>query len=482
MAARNVLLRRMVQHEGEERLGIKGYPAEGGLFDSLLKDSRLYDYVDDEWCFVVPATGNDPRNLAPAWKAATEFLGSGRQRTVPLSEIYAIWREPPFGIKDGMLPVLAAAFILSKRSELAFYRQSIFQSQITDLDMEHLARDPSAVQLRWMDLSDGARALLSEMAGIVRELDPANTLPDLEPIDVARGLVSIYDSFPQWVGRTQGLSANAKRVRQLFKQASDPNRLIFDDIPLLLFDGSGNENRCGTASLLGHSDSVSDLRRISDTVRSGLIELRDAYPAMLGRLREMLLAELQVANASPALLEELRARAENVRQLSGDHRLEAFIVRLSYFHGSDQDMESLGSMATNRPPPTWVDADIDRAGVALAEMAQSFVHLESYAHVKGRADKRHAMAVTVGMNGSQETVQDFFDVTDLDRSGVERLIEQMEEALERGGERRRNIILAALAELSARFLNAPAEIPATIAEDDKHCATASLPGRKHMVD
>ena len=71
-------------------------------------------------------------------------------------------------------------------------------------------------------------------------------------------------------------------------------------------------------------------------------------------------------------------------------------------------MESLASMATNKPPPTWVDVDIDRAAVALAELAQQFNNLESYAHVKGRSDKRHAMTVTVGMNGSRATVQDVF--------------------------------------------------------------------------
>ena len=440
-AARNALLRRMVQNEGEERLGIEGYPAEGGLFDSILKASGVYCKVDQEWRFVAPTTGDDLRNLAPAWQAAAEFLESNRDRAVPLAEIYDIWREPPFGIKDGLMPVLAAAFILSKRRELAFYRQSIFQSHISDLDMEYLARDPSSVQLRWMDLSDEARALLSEMAGIVRDLDPANTLPDLEPIDVARGLVSIYDSFPDWVGRTQGLSANAKQVRHLFKQAKDPNSLIFDDIPQHLSGGTG-------------LDKATTLRHISDNVRSGLTELRDAYPAMLRRLRETLLAELQVPNASPSLLAELRARAENVRQLSGDHRQEAFIVRLSYFHGSDQDMESLGSMATNKPPATWVDSDIDRATVELAEMAQRFKNLESYAHVKGRSDKRHAMAVTVGMNGSRATVQDVFDVTDLDRAEIEHLVKGMERVLEESGEQSRNIILAALAELSARFLNA----------------------------
>ena len=440
-AARNALLRRMVQNEGEERLGIEGYPAEGGLFDSILKASGVYCKVEQEWRFVAPTTGDDHRNLAPAWQAAAEFLESNRDRTVPLAEIYDIWREPPFGIKDGLMPVLAAAFILSKRRELAFYRQSIFQSHISDLDMEYLARDSSSVQLRWMDLSDEARALLSEMAGIVRDLDPANTLPDLEPIDVARGLVAIYDSFPDWVGRTQGLSANAKQVRHLFKQANDPNSLIFDDIPRRLSDGSG-------------LDKDTTLRHIFGNVRSGLTELRDAYPAMLRRLRETLLAELQVPNASPSLLAELRARAENVRQLSGDHRQEAFIVRLSYFHGSDQDMESLGSMATNKPPATWVDSDIDRATVELAALAQRFKNLESYAHVKGRSDKRHAMAVTVGMNGSRATVQDVFDVTDLDRAEIEQLVKGMERVLEESGEQSRNIILAALAELSARFLNA----------------------------
>ena len=185
-----------------------------------------------------PARAGDERyNLAPAWNAARELLESNRDRAVPVSEIYDIWREQPFGIKDGLLPVLIAAFILSQPRDVAFYRQSIFQARVTDLDMDYLAKDPRDVQLRWMDLSETSRQLLSDMAGIVRTLDEDNTLPDLEPIDVAKGLVSIHDRLPTWVGRTQHLSSNAKRVRQLFKQASDPNSLIFDDIPRLLSDG-----------------------------------------------------------------------------------------------------------------------------------------------------------------------------------------------------------------------------------------------------
>ena len=91
---------------------------------------------------------------------------------------------------------------------------------------------------------------------------------------------------------------------------------------------------------------------------------------MLHRLRDILLAELQVPNTSEATLAELRERATNVRELGGDHRLEAFIVRIAQFQGTDGDVEGLAGLAVNKPPQTWVDTDIDRAEVGLAELAQ----------------------------------------------------------------------------------------------------------------
>ena len=456
VAAQKALLRRMALNEGEARLGIDRFPPEGGLFESVLKATGLYRETAHGWRFVEPATDDDPCLLAPAWKAATDFLRANDNRTVSLDEIYDIWRQAPFGIKDGLLPVLAVAFVLSRHSDLAFYRQGIFQARMSDLDMDYLVNDPSDIQVRWMDLSDWLRRLLSDMAGIVRELDEDNRLADLEPIDVAKGLVAIYDGVPPWVTRTQRLSANAKRVRQLFKQANDPNKLLFDDIPHVLSDG------------VETSDGAT-LDRIADHLRAGLSELREAYPAMLHRLREILLAELQVPHASPQMLEELRTRAENIRQLGGDHRLEAFVVRLAQFGGTDEDMESLASMATNKPSRGWVDTDVDRASVELADLARRFNRAEAFAHVKGRPDKRHAMAVVVGMGNGIGPVHDEFDITDMERGRVDELVSRLCEALGHSGEKR-NIVLAALAELSARYLQ---EGPRAVRATSRRKRTAS---------
>ncbi len=439
IAARNALLRAMVLHDSEERLGIEGFPAEAGLYESILGATLLHRKTVNGWSFTVPEPAA-PWKLFPAWDAARRLLQENVQRTVSAAEVYALWRDPPYGIKDGLLPVLLVAFILSMQSEVVLYRQGIFQSWMTDLDTDYLARDASTIELRWLSLSEESRRLLSSLASVVREMHPAQTLVGLEPIDVARGLVSIFDALPMWVKRTQGLSANAKRLRELFKKANDPTRFIFDDIPDTLSD-------------VGCLDEKDRLEQAVFNLVDGLEELREAYPSMLHRLRESLLTELGVPNTSEAMLRELRDRADNVRQLSGDHRLEAFIIRLAVFQASDDDLESLASLAASKPVSQWVDPDFDRAAVELADLARGFTRLESYAHVKGRPDRRHAMALVVGRNGQSEPLQGYFDVTDQDSQGVADLAARMREALAVSGEERRNIILAALSELSAEYLS-----------------------------
>lgn len=440
VAAQNALLKRMVMNEGEPRLGIEGFPAEGGLFASLLEATGLYKKNGSAWQYCWPdAVSDESYRLAPIWEAARSYLKENADRTVAVSEIFKLWRAEPYGVKDGLMPVLAVAFILSKRDKVAVYREGIFQAHFKDLDVEFLARDAGDIQLRWMNLSVVSRRLLSGMASVVRELDPENDLTNLEPIDVARGLVAIHDNLRLWTKRTTRLSANAIKVRTLFKQASDPNKFLFDDIPSVLEQEGDLAGKAG-------------IRKAVSVVRDGLAELVEAYPAMLRRLQEMMLAELEVPNASPQALDELRNRAENIKQLSGDFRLDAFAGRLAQFTGTDDDMEGIASLAANKPPQDWVDPDLDRAAIEIAAMAQSSVRLETFAHIKGRPNKRHTLAVVIGNAGARATVLEEFDIGDSDRQVIEELITRIEVALAEGDMSRRNVILAALAEISTSYM------------------------------
>ncbi len=445
IAAQNILLRSMVLNEGEQRLGIEGFPAEGGLLASVLEAPRLYAKTREGWRFIAPKEGSDdPNRLLPMWTAADQLIRNNANRTVSVAEIYDLWRGQPFGVKDGLMPTLAVAFILSQRDNVAVYREGIFRARFDDVDVDYLGKDPAIIHLRWMNLSVVSRKLLSAMAEVVRQLDASNTLVHLEPIDVARGLVAIHEHLPDWTKRTIRLSANAVRVRNLFKRARDPNKFLFDDIPEMV----GGEPNLGKDS---------DLRRVVKSVRDGLEELIQAYPSMLHRLRDMMLSELQVPNVSPQSLAELRDRAVNIKELTGDFRLDAFVGRLAQFEGADSEVEGIASLAASKPPRDFVDPDVDRAAIEIADMAQKFLRAETFARVKGRPQKRDAMAVVVGLHGRPVPMLEEFAVADADRAEINELIALVAAAVEGADTSRRSIILAALAELSARYMQPATE-------------------------
>ena len=455
IAAQNKLLRRMVLNQGSSRLGIEGFSAERGLFTSLLEVTGLYISRGKDWQFVSPIDCDDPCYLAPMWEKARQIVEQNADRTVSISELFDEWRKPPFGVKDGLMPILAVAFVLSHRDKLAVYRDGVFRAIFDDVDVDYLSKDATFIQLRWMDLSDVARRLLSDIAQLVRDLDEANSLTHLEPIDVGRGLVAIYDRLPKWTERTMRLSSNAVKIRDLFKRAHDPNQFLFDDIP-------------GT---LGKDVTIADenaLRKIISNVRDGLEELVQAYPLMLQRLRDIMLAELQVPNISPQALGELRERAANIRQISGDFRLDAFIGRLLQFDGSQESFEGIASLAANKPPRYWVDPDLDRAAIELADMAQRFLRAETFARVKGRPDKRKAIAIVIGMDGRPAPILEEFDIADTDRKSVNELIDRMAVALGKTEINNRSIILAALAELSMRYMQESQVTEVKVAEGSTH--------------
>jgi len=436
ISAQNALLQAMVKNYGKRRLGINGFPAEGGLFASLLEATGLYTETPDGWQLVAPERQSN-NNLYPMWAEGRKHLKKNSHRTVVVSEIYDIWREK-VGAKDGLFPVFIVAFILSEYKNLAFYRHGYFQPQFRDLDVEVLAKDPSAVQLRWMDLSEISRRLLSEMADIVAEHNPTMPLINLSPLDIGRGLIAVFEQLQPWVVKTMRLSKNAVIVRDLFKKANDPNKFIFDDIPRVL----------GTENVLVNSEN---LPTVVTNLREGLRELREAYPNLLHQIENVLLAELQVPNTSPQSLEELRDRAKNVMQTTGDLELEAFITRLSRFEGTNEQIEGIAGIGS-KPVRDWIDLDIDRAILKLSMLAQKFLRVETFARVKGRKDKRHSVAVIVGINGRPTPVSHEFEVTDKDQEAVNEVVAQVQTALRASKATRPRIILAALAELSARYM------------------------------
>ena len=134
VSARRLLMRAMVNERGKDRLGIDGYPAEAGLFTSLLETPGLYGRIDRKskhFGFKEPAN-QDPCNLGPLWTAADTLLNGANNEPIALTDILDRWRTPPYGVRDGLLPVFALAYMLSRVDRLAIYLDGAFRPSLDD--------------------------------------------------------------------------------------------------------------------------------------------------------------------------------------------------------------------------------------------------------------------------------------------------------------------------------------------------------------
>ena len=86
------------------------------------------------------------------------------------------------------------------------------------------------MEFRWLDMDTKTKRLLTALATIPAEID-GSEITSIEPLEVARSLISTFDKIEPWTLRTNRVSDNCKKIRSLFKRASDPAQFTLNDIP-----------------------------------------------------------------------------------------------------------------------------------------------------------------------------------------------------------------------------------------------------------
>jgi hypothetical protein len=399
-AATRALLRAMVEQTGQQRLGMQGYPPEAGLFVSLVEATGLYrKNAEGALTFHAPAEG-DPSALLPLWAAADDVLAAS-VRGITLEGLFAIWRGPPFGVRDGLLSILSVVYLLTRRDETAIYLDDVFRPQVDGFFIDRLLQEPAAVRLRQVKVSDVDAGFVSELA---KHLSGGDVFVDPIPLVVARALVRRVRDLPPWALRTLTLSKPATSLRTSVLAASDPNQLLFEDLPDALSDGS---ERVGVS--------------LARAVVRAIGELEAAYPAMLRAMAATLMTELRFKGAASGGYGPLQRRAENVRGLTGNFRLDAMATRLATFEGGLEEIEGLAGLAANRPCREWVDRDVDAARIELAALAQQFLKAEGFGHLKGRGDGRLTLVVYMSDPAYPEPVASEIELDALERQAAEEL-------------------------------------------------------------
>ncbi len=434
-AGRRNLLRCMVERAHEPRLGIKGTPAAASMYEAILRKGEFHREAESRWLLGAPSG-----DWRPAWDKGLAFLEGTRAARRSFNELLDQLRSPPFGILDGVLPVLVTALLIVHGEEVALYEDGVFIPQIRIEVIERLVRSPKTFEIQSHRLDSRQVSALQALHTVFAQgdaeairVDAADLLP------VVKTLISFVVKLHPFVRKTKDLDpAEAATVRDRLLDARDPRALMFEELPEAV--GITLESR---------GNVVVFARRLHQSLR----ELAQAYPRLLDEIETLLREMFGLKGPAVKARADLAARARPLAELTGDGRLGLF-VREAASNDSDRDWrETLGRVLQGGLPPThWSDRDLTLFRVRLREVAGEFARLEEVATERGKNETNRVLRIGI-LDGVYAEYRHIITMDEARSSDVFELAAQLERALRsNGGKGSPRVCLAALADVAKRLL------------------------------
>lgn len=366
-AARRVLIESMLTRSDEESLGIKGYPPQLSIYLSLLKETGIHRKENRSWGFYAPPPSADSGILA-LWDQLDRFFAATELERRTVADLFDLLKKPPFGIKEGPLPIILCASLLYYDTEVALYEQDSFVPVLSLAAFERLIKAPETFKVQRCRVA-GIRAVMFKRFAEILLQKPERVLrnkPNL--LSIVRPLLQFSTNLPAYTKNTQRLTPTTLRVRDTLSRTREPDHLLFEELPAA----------CGLAPFLPddlrRTDEIEDFFKI---LRESLSELQRAYQDLLVDLEGMLISAFKLKGFGEDARRELRERAQPLLDLTVEPKLKSFLIRAV---DDSLDLtgwrESTATFLSGKPPGLWNDTDRARFEVTLAEVSRSFIHIE----------------------------------------------------------------------------------------------------------
>jgi hypothetical protein len=364
-AARRSLMEAMVTRTAEPRLGFEGTPPEVSMYRSLLEHHGLHRERDGALGIGRPFDKKSGSLLA-VWTEIERALSDAHEARLRIPALFERLRRPPYGLKDGLLPVLLVAVILTWKYEMALYEEGAFVPTLNGAVIERLLRAPDKFEIQRLSITGPRAALYSRL---IQTLSTGTKAPASGLVPIVRQFVRVARDLTDFARTTKTISPKAQAVRDVLVRAREPALLLFQELPVACgrppFDAKG-------------VPSEADVEAFVDELRGAIRELQTAYPNLLDTIEDAIRTGLNLPNDPSRLRRELADRAERLLPVAVEPQLKAFLLRASDEElGRDEWLVSLGTLLGNKPPESWHDRDIEQMRLALGLVCRRFASLES---------------------------------------------------------------------------------------------------------
>ena len=428
-AARMRLMEGILSSASKPFLGIDPTkkPPEMSMYLSILKEGGIHQELAGTYGIAEPTHDNDPCNLLPVLCFLRTFLESQPDARVRLSEVLSAMRQPPYGVRDGLSPLLLSIFMAIHEQNVALYDNGAFMRQVNSLDLMRMAKVPENFEIQYCKLT-GVRSELFDKLVEVLGIE-AGTKNRTDLLDVVRPLCVFAAELPAYTQRTAKLSESALNVRKVLLGAKEPSRLLFQDLPKAFGYASFSKSERGDRGKIQH---------YAEALKAALSELKATYPDLQDRMKSALVDSFELEGSYDSFQQVrlfLARRAQPLVISITEPRSKAFCHRLMDVELQEAAwLESLGSFVCSMPPNKWTDADESKFHSELFALSAKFRRLESFDFSKNSArsgDTAIRIAITKTDGDERDQV---IHVADKDEKRIAE-IEQQISAILKGSHR-----------------------------------------------
>lgn len=171
--ARRELLEAMLASAEKERLGLEGYGPEVAMYYSLLDETGIHRPEEEEdWGFYPP---HPDSNLWTLWQAIEGFCLEAKEKQQSLDKLYQRLETPPYGVKQGAIPVLLAAVLLYRVDDVGVYKDGTFIPILGGEHFELLVKDPSRFAVKYFEVAGLRSQVFKELEAVLKS--PKSRMP-----------------------------------------------------------------------------------------------------------------------------------------------------------------------------------------------------------------------------------------------------------------------------------------------------------------
>ena len=128
------------------------------MYLSILRATGIHRLIDGQWDICSPAArGNGKGSVRPALAHVVSILERKPDARVNVKAIIDELRRPPYGVRDGLAPLLLTAFALAHEEDVAFYKDGSFLREMSGEAMLVLTKAPERFDIQYCKIRIKAR-------------------------------------------------------------------------------------------------------------------------------------------------------------------------------------------------------------------------------------------------------------------------------------------------------------------------------------